>query len=207
MRSTAWDRLSDVATLGQSVQLIELAASQGERQQLCRSIAMSSESESVAVLLDLTRDADWRSAVRRSAGQLNAIHIQSLIMLMRERNMSRRTAAAFVLASVPGGQVDQVVASMILGGRFRQPAYLVLLSRDTPQSRAFLAAAASSPELTPALVSARLHFANMEKTLHQWIAESNGANNERSDTSLRLLPEIFGNDRCVSLLDARREIG
>jgi hypothetical protein len=207
MRSMAWDRLSEGATLGQLTQLIEVATSHQERAALCRSIAMSSESESVWVLLDLTRDRDWRSAVRRSAGQLNSNHIQSLIMLMRERSISRRTAAAFVLASIPGDQVDQVVASMIMGGRFRQPAYLVLLSRDTPQARAFLAAAAASPELTPALLSARLHFANMEKTLHQWMAESNGTNNERSDTSLQFMPNTFRNDRCASLLDARRELG
>lgn len=207
LRLLAWNRIAEQSTLEQSVQLIPLATNHGERLKLCQAIAMSPEPESISVLLNLTVDPHWRNPVRLAAGALNPNHIPAFVMLMREKDMPQRTAAAFVLASVPGDLVDQVVASMILGGRYRQPAYLVLLSRDTPQARAFLASAARSPELTPALVSARLHFANIEKTLHQWIAESKGANHERSDTTQRLSPNHVVRDFDTGLVSTGREIG
>ena len=208
VRPMAWERLVGTESLRHLTEMIPAAQNEHERLQLCHQIASLPSFNSVSVLLSLTREPLWRAAVRSSTTDLHASHIRSLIMLMRERNADLRTAAAFVLASVPGDYVDQVVASMIVGGRFRQPAYLVLLSRDTPQARAFLAQAATRPELTPALVSARMHFATIQPQLQQWIAESKGANHERSDTSQRLLPKFIGvGDRCANVGLRRPAIG
>ncbi|MCA9138696.1 MAG: hypothetical protein KDB00_18120 [Planctomycetales bacterium] len=192
----AWQRLIEGASFGQSIELIEFAKTENQRTQVCQRIAASTDSRSIDVLLRLTNDPKWRISVGRSAANLHPDQIQLLIMLMRQRSIPMRTAVAFMLASVPGDDVDRVLSSMILRGRYRQPAYLVLLSRDTPQARAFLAQAASTPELTPALVSARMHFANIQQQLSRWISESKGASHEPTDTILRLIPEIIDFDRC-----------
>ncbi|MCS7471420.1 hypothetical protein NZK35_32640 [Stieleria sp. ICT_E10.1] len=207
LRAMAFERLAAEATVGQSVELIHHAQNDPERTRLCRSIAASPDSRSVEVLLELAHDARWRSAVGAASRELHPSHLQTLIMRMRDRNAPVRTAAAFVLASVPGEQLDQVLASMILRGRFRQPAYLVLLSRNTPQARAFLAQAAVRQDLTPALVSARIHFANIQPTLQQWIADSKGTPHERSDTSQQRFSDALDGYRCARLPDTRHDIG
>ena len=102
---------------------------------------------------------------------------------MRQRDLQTRTAAAFILASVPGDFVDRAVAEMILGRRYQQPAYLVLLSRNTPQARAFLARVSARPDLNAALVSARAHFVPIQPQLQQWISDSQGQTHEPIDTT------------------------
>nr|WP_143547734.1 hypothetical protein [Rhodopirellula sp. SM50] len=207
LRAMAFERLASEATVGQSIELIDYAKNDPERTRLCRIIAASPDSRSVEVLLELAHDARWRSAVGTASRELHPSHVQTLIMRMRDRNSPVRTAAAFVLASVPGEQLDQVLASMILRGRFRQPAYLVLMSRDTPQARAFLAQAASRQDLTPALVSARIHFANIQPTLQQWIADSKGNPHERSDTSQQRFSDALDGYRCARRADTGNDIG
>lgn len=183
IRPLAWERLVTESNLRDASELVELAANHGERELLCRRIAQSPDPFSLELILSFVGDPDWRIAVRETAPFLNPYHIDRLVRLMRQRDLGVRTSAAFVLASIPGPYVDQVVCEMITGGRYRQPAYLVLLSRNTPLARAFLAQAASRPDLTPALVSARVHFANIQPTLSQWINESQGVNDDPSDTT------------------------
>ncbi|QDV46324.1 hypothetical protein Enr13x_62330 [Stieleria neptunia] len=207
LRAMAFERLAAEATLEQTIELIQRAQNDPERTLLCRQLAASPDSQSVEVLLELAHNARWRAAIGSASRELNPSHIQTLIMRMRDRNAPVRTAAAFVLASVPGEQLDQVLASMILRGRFRQPAYLVLLSRNTPQARAFLAQAASRQDLTPALVSARMHFANIQPTLQQWIADSKGTPHERSDTSQQRFTDALDSYRCARRADTRNDIG
>lgn len=207
VRAMAFERLAAEATVEQSVELIRYAQNDPERTRLCRNIAASPNPEGVGVLLELAQNARWRSAVGAASRELHPSHLQALIMRMRERNAPVRTAAAFVMASVPGEQLDQVLASMILRGRFRQPAYLVLLSRNTPQARAFLAQAASRQDLTPALVSARMHFANIQPTLQQWIEDSKGTSHERSNTSQQQFSDTLDGYRCARLPDTRHDIG
>ena len=187
-RGDAWERLVRDATFDQAVGLVVAAKSPQEKNLLCRRIAESSSPAAADVLVRLAQDASWRSAVRRSASSLNADHIEALTIRMRERDRAVRMAAAFLLSSVEGEAVEQIATSMIFRGRYRQPAYMALLSRNTPQARAFLARAAGRADLAPALVSARLHFANMEQPLRQWIVNSQGEYDEPHDTTKRTDP-------------------
>ena len=183
LRPLSWNRLVRDADFQRASVLLPMAKSNEERLQLCRTIVDSADRRSLPMILQLAQNDQWRSAVRIASEQLDHDHLPALIQLMRSRHAETRTAAAFVLASVAGEQVDQALAKMILQGRYRQPAYLALLSRNTPQAKAFLAQAALQPRLTPALVSARHNFASLEKRLQQWIAQSQGERNESSETS------------------------
>ncbi|MCO8124007.1 hypothetical protein NHH03_19845 [Stieleria sp. TO1_6] len=192
MRSLAWRRLTETASLDQAAQMVSLARNNEERLAVCQAITAAGGPQAVMLLLELTHSHAWRTPVRMVCNRLQPTQIRSLVMLMRERDVALRTAAAFLLASVPGRQLDQSVAQMIVDGRFRQPAYLVLLARDTPQARAFLAQAAAQPELTPALVSARAHFATMEEQLQRWIKDSKGTYDEQTETTQPSLPKLAG---------------
>ncbi|QEF97257.1 hypothetical protein Mal15_12960 [Stieleria maiorica] len=212
LRALAFDRLASDASLRQAIELLPLALTDAERMLLCRTLAVTPEPDGADLLLELAHDPVWRSAVAAAARELHPSHIQSLILRMRERNVPARTAAAFLLASVPGNQLDQVLASMILRGRFQQPAYLALLSRNTPQAKAFLAQAANRRDLSAALVSARVHFATIQPTLQQWIADSKGPHHEQSETLQRRLPELLAGRhddrrRCAGLPDAGAPVG
>jgi hypothetical protein len=136
----------------------------------------------MAILVDLAEDADWRRAVARNAVYLSQSAIQQLMEILRSSNHSQQTAAAFLIAAIPGPQVDWAMAEMIVGGRSRQAAYLVLLSRNTPDAKLFLARAESRVELRPALVSARMHFEKFQFQLQEWIAASKGDRDESYET-------------------------
>ncbi|WP_182867307.1 hypothetical protein [Stieleria mannarensis] len=212
LRTLAFDRLAAGASLQQTTELLSLALTDAERTQLCRNLAVAPEPDAADVLLNLAHDPIWRSSVGAAARELHPSHIQSLILRMRGRDVPMRTAAAFVLASVPGNQLDHVLASMVLRGRFQQPAYLALLSRNTPQAKAFLAQAATRRDLTAALVSARVHFATIQPILQQWIANSKGLHHEQSDTSPQQRPKFLAGRhddrrRCAGLPDAGSPVG
>lgn len=207
LRMQAWERLVGGATFVELQQMIGQTQTDLERLQLCERIAASPDPNSVGVLLTLAQQSQWRPMVHASADRLDDAKIRQLIMLMRQRNSQIRTAAAFVLASVRDETVDQTVASMVLGRRYQQPAYLVLLSRNTPEARAFLAKAASNPQLNPALFSAQAHFATIQRQLQQWIAESKGTNDEKTDTTGRLSPHHSDDHRIAGRGHSAMQLG
>lgn len=177
-RREAWERLVGAANVDQCAGLVDIARTETERELLCRRLISMQHSKTLDVLTQLALFPQWRSAIRRGVTSLSPDQVHGLMMRMRSRDRSVQLSSAFILASLPGDTVERVASSMILGGRYRHPAYLVLLSRATPQSIAFLTSASARRDLSPALVSARHHFSTFEGHLKQWLLDSNGETDE-----------------------------
>lgn len=183
-RSAALSHALQLADPNELLTLVPFAKSETEKQQLCQAAWRSRNSDAASVLIRLATQPQWRHAIRCSAKPVSGEWVMPLLMRLRQRNWETRTATAFVLASIPGKQFDETVAMMVVQGRYRQPAYLALMSRDTPTAQTFLAQAANHTELAAGLYSARTHFAVMEAQLTRWKNTSQGnAENERSQNS------------------------
>ncbi|MEL6108164.1 MAG: hypothetical protein AAFU85_19225, partial [Planctomycetota bacterium] len=161
-RRVAWERLIEDATFDQCTALVDFARRESERDLLCRRLVSTRHPKALDALTRLALSPQWRSAMRRGIPRLEPDQVHALMMRMRSRDRNVQITSAFILASLPGDTVERVASSMILGGRYRHPAYLVLLSRATPQSVAFLQSASARQDLSPALVSARHHFSTFE---------------------------------------------
>ena len=183
MRQKAWRRLVDESDRDDWGDLTRFAKLPGEREVLLHRMIDQGGIGAIGLLTELTRDAHWRQTIRRSAARLSDRQIQALILQMRVRQKDLRTSTAFILACVPDDRVDIAVTDMVLRRSYEQPAYLVLLSRNTPRARAFLTRASSRPHLSPALSSAKAHFVSIQPQLQQWIADSQGENHVPPKTS------------------------
>ncbi|OYP31090.1 hypothetical protein [Rhodopirellula sp. MGV] len=192
IRYLAWDRLLRLKRIDEMPAMVPLARSDEERTLLCQVIARSEEPVAVRQLLELAQLPLWRKAVRHGVNELHAESVPVLIQFLRSNDREIKLAAAFVVASVPNRQVDNTLAELVLHGWHQQPAYIALLSRNTPNSRAFIARAATQPHLSPSLHSARVNFAAIEKSLQFWIDQTQGQKHETPETSHSLSPESIG---------------
>ncbi|MEO1528770.1 MAG: hypothetical protein AAFX06_25395 [Planctomycetota bacterium] len=177
-RPTAWGKLVDTSDFRQAVSLTDWARDDRERGMLCRKLVSSGHPQSLDVIAQLALQPQWRTTIRRDVKRLSPAQVRVLTLRMRSQDRNVKMASAFILASLRDDTVERVAASMILGGRYRHPAYLVLLSRNTPQSNAFLMSAGARQDLSPALVSARFHYSAFEDHLKQWLLDSDGEFNE-----------------------------
>ena len=177
-RSAALTRALVLAQPDELLVLSSFAKSESEKVLLCETAWQSSDLAAADALVKLSAMPQWRTAVRLSALPVTDDWIMPLLMQLRQRDWEARTATAFVLASIPGKHFDEVATKMVVQGRYRQPAYLALMSRNTPAAKAFLAGAANKTELAAGLYSARAHFAVMEAKLIQWKKNSQGDNQD-----------------------------
>ena len=190
-RRSCWTKLVTDGNFGQCVALIDAARDDHERRLLCRKFVSARHTKSLDVLTELASRPQWRTTLRRGIGALTPNQVQALTMRMRSRDRNVQMTSAFILASLQGDTVERVASSMILGGRYRHPAYLVLLSRNTPQSNAFLMSAGARQDLSPALISARHHFSAFEGPLKQWLLESHGESDEPQTKKDRVRRRTF----------------
>ena len=177
-RQSAWARLVQEGNFEQCVALTGLARDMDERERLCQKFAGTNDPRLLDTLTRLAMQPPWRIAMRRGLDSLEPQLVRALTMRMRSRDRNEQVASAFILASLRDDTVERVTSSMILGGRYRHPAYLALLSRNTPESQAFLRNASARRDLSPALVSARHHFSVFEGHLKQWLLDTNGEPDE-----------------------------
>ncbi|MEM6471498.1 MAG: hypothetical protein AAF802_18190 [Planctomycetota bacterium] len=189
-RQQSWARLLEDRSLDQLKELVAFAQSDVEKRTLCRAIASLSHriplaNSSALALADLSADPTWRPSVRDAAQLISSNSMDSLLMRLRSRDKQTRLTAGFVLASVPGNQLDHYLTSLVVNGRHRQPAYLALLSRSTQSGNAFLNRAAMDPSLRPAMYSAQLHFTHFQSELQHWISQSKEHSHEQSQFSKR----------------------
>ncbi|MCC9601652.1 hypothetical protein LOC67_13925 [Stieleria sp. JC731] len=183
VRPIAWSRLISDTPVEAISQLVELAKTDAERVELCKTLARSSQPQAITQLLQLVQNTQWRAAVRTGASELNLQQLPTLIHAMRSNNRDVRIASAFIFASLSNPQIDQQLAELIVSGRYQQPAYIALLSRNTPRAKAFIAQANLQPTLSPSLYSARVNFSAIEKRLLFWIEQAQGKNHESTNTS------------------------
>lgn len=192
-RFSAWRRSLQIAGPNDWTTLASMAKTESEKTQLCRELWQKLDEPLAGTLVELANRSGWRLAVRTAAQPLSRNQVLQLVMQFRDSDLATKTATAFVLASIPGQQVDQVMADMIRQGRYRQPCYLTLMSRDTAAARTFLTQAARSKHLAPALVSAQSHFGQMATELNHWKNNSKGESDEDSQKRSHVLPDFrFG---------------
>lgn len=191
LRTIAFDRLAATSSTQQRIQLATQARTMQERQILCHHLASSPDPGSVDVMLKWSHHASWRAAIRSSLDQLHPDHVQRLVLALRQRDRSIRTAAAFLLASVPGDSVDRVAASMILEKRYLQPAYIALLARRSPGAQLLLTNVMQQRDLSAAFYSAQLNFQSFTEPLQQWLSESQGQNHDTSKQQRNEFPIVF----------------
>lgn len=186
LREGAWSRLLDGASFEQLNELAALAVTPSQREQICQQVVLATHSkrtrnEATKMLVELAMKPDWRHASSTATKSMSSESIQELVLDLRARDSRTRTAIGFLLASIPGKEIDDYLSSLVLRGLYRQPAYLALLSRNTPDANAFLKHALTQPTLTPAFYSARTHFSNFEPELREWIQQTRGTFNEQTE--------------------------
>ena len=190
-RDAAWQRCVAVSTPNDWQSLRGLARGESEKRILCQRIWQNTEPQSADALVQLAASPQWRQAIRSSARAVPADWTLRLIKQLRQHNVNVRTATAFVLASIPGQQVDRLLAEMVRQGRYRQPCYLTLMSRDTDVAKSFLSYAARQRALAPALVSAQSHFNVMAPKLNHWKELTQGNSHEESRKVPAKNPAVF----------------
>lgn len=191
LRTLAFDRLASICTTTERLELAKQTRSPQEQRMLCGHLASSPDSNTIGALLRFSQDPLWRTALRSSLHQIHPSHVRRLVLCLRQRDRSIRTSAAFLLASIPGNSVDDVVASMIREKRFLQPAYMTLLARQTPNARSLLQSVMQQPDLAPAFYSAQLNFQSFTRPLQQWLSETQGKKHDTSKYPSVDLPLVF----------------
>ena len=179
-RGAAWKRSLAISTSADWQTLGNIARSSQEKHMLCEKLWISFDSIATDALVNLAKLPQWRLAVRRSSRPVSAEGTLPLILRLRQHDVTTRTATAFVLSSIPGQQLDRTLADMVVRGRYRQPCYLTLMSRDSQTAKKFLAHAAQRRDLAPALASATSHFNAMAAQLTHWKELSEGHPHEDS---------------------------
>lgn len=170
-REPAWEMLFARTPDRDLGRLVSLASRPSERAQVCQRIVRLPGSAAADAFVRLAPDARWRPLIATACHEMGGEARGRLLDLLRDGSPVERAGAGFVVATLPGTEVDRQLAEMIARGRSRQAAYLALLARRTPEALQFLRAASRDTELAPALHSAQYGWQSFGPITLTWLSE------------------------------------